>query len=512
MIGGGIIVLLALLYLALPGLLAQRLASTLGKMSGLTFSSASSHFDFSLPGLSLDQARLANKAGQSVLDAESLHVPFSILWSGIGAPISFENAALHAYAADGREHFTMAKINGSSILNSDGSFATSGTADIGQIHAIVEVSLVSLPRALNEGSPADLTLSSKLAKAGYSGRLKLKDGFDLAGTMNLETLDAAALFAALGSNLTAMQPAWPLNITGAVETRDDVLFFSNLEGQLGSMKALGNASYSAPGGRPKLTLDLGMDVIDLSLFGLGAPSPVGPWSEKAYDLKGLDSIDAIWHISANALRFGRVETAPGEFDGSLKDRILEASFATKDAQAFSASFSLDSQGFQPVFEASFKASAVDGKTALHSLTGFDWLTGPTSISGKFSSSGDSPASMVSKLSGNLDVQVSAAQILGVEAASLLQSAATQPVEGWNGGVTEPVDGTMSLTFSDGIGSISDGNFTAPGVSANVSGDVDVLRQAVEVKVFPSFAGGKTAPSIAARGHWDKPTFSADKSP
>jgi hypothetical protein len=492
-------------------MLAQRFASTVGKLSGLTFSNASSHFDFSLPGLSLDQARLTNKAGQIVVDAESLHVPFSTLFSGVGAPIGFENAALHAYAADGREHFSVAKINGSSTLNSDGSFAASGTADIGQVHVIVEASLVSLARALNEGSPTDLTVSSKLAKAGYSGRLKLKDGFDLAGTMNLETLDAAELFAALGSNLSAMQAAWPLNITGAVETRDDALSFSNLEGQLGSMKALGNAAYSAPGGRPKLTLDLGMDVIDLSLFGLGAPSPVGAWSEKPYDLKGLDSLDAIWHISSNGLRFGRVEIGPGEFDGSLKDRILEASYSTKDVQVFSANFSLDAQGFQPAFDASFKASALDGKPALRGLTGFRWLTGSTSLAGKFSSTGDSPASMVSKLSGNLDVQVSAAQISGVDAASLLQSAATQPVEGWNGGVTDPVDGKASITFTDGIGSITDGSFTASNVSAKINGDVDVLRQAVEVKILPSF-GGKPAAGIAASGHWDKPTFSADKSP
>ena len=505
--------LLAIVGIALPGLLAQRFAAKLESVSGLVFTRQSAHFEISPPGIVLDQAKLSNKTGQVLLEAETLHVPLSTLGSGFGAPVAFEDGALHGYGVDGREHFTASKIYGSSTLNSDGSFGASGTADIGDVHVIVEASLTSLARALDEGSPIDFNLSSKTVKAGYSGRLKLKDGFDLAGTMNLETPDVLSFFTALGANVPIIQPAWPLDFTAAVQTNDDGLSFSNITGKLGGMHGLGNAVYSAPAGKPTLKLDLGMDVIDLSLFGLGAPSPEGAWREKSYDLAGLDSLDAIWHISTNAWRFGQTDVGAGEFDGSLKDRILEAGYITKDAQAFSAHFSLDNQGFQPAFETTFNAAELDGKTAIASLTGYDWLSGKAAISGKFAASGQSPAAMISALSGNLNVKLTQAQISGFEASSLLRKAITEPVEGWNGGTTEKIEGQANLVFSDGIGSIQQGSFSSPDVLIKLGGDIDLLRQALDVKISPDFTvGGPAGAQIFASGFWHAPKFSTEKSP
>lgn len=504
--------LAVLVYFVTPALLAQRFAGTIGNVSGLAFTSQSTRLEISPPGLVFEQAKLSNKAGQVLLDAETLHVPFSALGSFTGAPIRFENGGLHAYAIDGREHFGVAKIYGSATLNSDGSLLASGTGDLGKAHLIVEASLISLTRALGEGSPVDFTLNSKTAKASYSGRIKLKDGFDLAGTMSVETADARDFFTLMGANLSAMQQGWPLNFTAAIETKEDALSFSNIEGRLGSMKVLGNATYSAPVGKPKLTLDLGMDVIDLSLFGLGAPSPAGGWSEKPYDFSGLDSLDAIWHISTNALRFGRVTIGPGEFDGSLSDRILQAGFATKAAPDFKIHFNLDAQGFQPTFDATFNAARLDGKAALTSLTGFDWLEGTVSLSGKLATSGISPAEMVSKLSGNLDAKLNQGNIAGVDTAGLLQAASSQPVDGWTGGVTENVDAGTQLNFGDGIATVDEGHFETPTVSGKVSGEIDLLRQALEVKVQPGSKGGKDTAAVSASGHWDAPKFSPDKSP
>ncbi len=513
LIVGGVLLLLALIGIVSPMLLAQRFAVTVERMSGLGFANQSAHFEFSPPGLIFRQARLSNKAGQVLLESEVLHVPLSALGSGVGGPIAFENAALHGYGVDGREHFTVNKIYGSSTLNGDGSLVASGTADVSNVHLIVEASITSLARALGEGSPADFNLSSKSVKAGYSGRLKLKDGFDLAGTMNLETPDAREFFMALGAKVPVIQQGWPMDLTAAVETNDDGLSFSNIVGRLGGMKGLGNAVYSAPGGKPKLSLDLGMDVIDLSLFGLGNPSPDGTWSEKAYDLTGLDSLDATWRISSNGLRFGKTVIGPGEFDGSLKDRILEASYATKDAQSFSAHFSLDNQGFQPAFEANFNAADLEGKTALESLTGFGWLSGKLGVSGKFSASGNSPAAMISSLSGNLNVKIALGQVAGVDAASLLRAAIAQPVEGWNGVSTNSIEGQASLNFSDGIGSIQQASFSSPDVLVKLSGDIDLLRQAIDMAISPEFTpAGPANAKIAASGFWHSPKFSAEKSP
>lgn len=509
----GAAALVVIIYLVAPVLLAQRLAMTIGKISGLAFASQSSRLEFSPPGLVFEQAKLSNAAGQVLLDAETLHVPFSAVGNISGTPITFENGGLHAFAVDGREHFGVAKIYGSATLNSDGSLLASGTGDFGKAHVIVEATLASLARALSEGSPVDFTLSSKTLKAGYSGRIKLNDGFDLAGTMSLETADARDFFALTGANLSAMQQGWPLNLTAAIETKADALSFSNIEARLGGMKGLGNVTYSAPGGKPRLTLDLGMDVLDLSVFGLGAPSPTGGWSEKPYDLTGLDSLDAIWHISSNGLRFGLVAIGPGELDGSLSNRILQASYATKAAPDFKAHFNLDAQGFQPAFDATFNAAQLDGKAALLSLAGFDWLEGAVSLSGKLATSGTSPAEMVSKLSGNLEIKLNQGNILGMDAAKLLQTASSQPVEGWNGGATNNVEAKASVNFSDGIATVQEGQFAASDVSAQLSGDIDMLRQAIELKIQRSTsAGSKNTGAVSVSGHWDAPKFSSNKSP
>ncbi len=505
--------LLVLGYFALPSLMAQRVAASLSSASGLAFASHSSHFEFSPPGLVLEQASLTNKAGQVLIDAETLHLPFSALGSIVGTPIAFENAGIHGYAIDGREHFSVAKIYGSATLNADGSLNATGTGDVGLLHVGVEASILSLARVLSEGSPADFNLSSKAVKAGYSGRLKLSDGFDLAGTMNLETTDTQGFLTSLGANLPVIQQDWPLNFTAALETKDDALAFSNIEARLGGMKALGNASYSTPGGRPKLTLDLGMDVVDLSLFGLGTPATAGAWREKSFDLAGLDSLDAVWRISSNGLRYGKFQAGPGEFDGSLNNRILDAGYTTKVAQDFSGHFTFNGQGFLPAFDMSLNAQNLDGKSALTGFTGFAWLDGKASVSAKLSTSGESPASMVSRLAGTVDVSLSQAQVSGVEAQSLLQSAAANPVDGWNGGTTTGVDAQATLTFSDGIGKIDPGSFKTSSLSVTASGDVDLLRQALELKVTPSVAAGaKPASSIIISGPWAAPKFLPDKSP
>ncbi len=505
--------LLALFYMVSPQLLAQRFGATLAQISGFNFSNKAAHFEFSPPGLAITQAKLANAQGQVVAEAEILHVPLAALWRGwAGSPLAFENASVHGYAIDGREHFLASKITGSSTLNADGSLVASGTGDVGITHLIADLSLVSLERTLNDGAPADFNLTSKLVSATYSGRLKLKDGFDLAGTMNLETADTRAFLASLGASVPAIRQVWPLGFTAAVETKEGRLSFSNIEGRLGSMKALGNATYAWPAGRPTLTLDLGMDAIDLSLFGLGNPTPQGPWSEKPFDLTALDSLDAVWHISSNGLRLGTLDVGPGQFDGSLKDRILDATYTTKNQQAFNGHFSLDGQGLQPAVELSLNATDLNGKSAVSSLAGFDFLDGVISLSTKLSTSGDSPAALVAKLSGTLDLKVKDGQVSGLDAAALVQAAQDHPVDGWNGGQTGTITAQGNLNFADGIGTFQQGSFNAPNVALSIAGDVDLLRRALELKLAPVSTANKKQDNIVVSGHWDQPKFLADKSP
>lgn len=510
---GALLALLGLAYVTAPGLLAQRLEASLGQISGLGFSNQSAHFEFSPPGLVIHEIRLANAQGQTMGEIEALHVPMGALWRGwAGTPLKFENATLHSYAADGREHFSASKLTGTSTLGADGSLVASGSGDLGLTHATGDLTLASLARAMNEGTPADFTLTSKLVRASYSGRFKIKDGFDLAGTVSLETPDAQAFLGGMGAKLPAMQQGWPLNMNAAVETRDGLLSFSNVEAQLGGMKALGNATYGWSSGRPRLTLDLGMDVIDLALFGLGNPAREGAWSEKPFDLAALDSLDAIWHVSSNALKIGSLELGAGAFDGSLKERILDVSYSAKDAQSFAGHVGLNGQGFQPELEVSLDAVNLDGKSALSSLAGFDWLTGLVSISTKLSTSGDSPAALVSKLSGSLNLKLKDGRIAGFDAPALLQAATEQPVDGWNGGFTASVAAEGTVNFADGIGTLDQASFEAPGVSLAIAGDIDILRQALELKLTPRSAAAKSSTSTAVTGPWESPKFLADKSP
>ena len=111
------------------------------------------------------------------------------------------------------------------------------------------------------------------------------------------------------------------------------------------------------------------------------------------------------------------------------------------------------------------------------------------------------------------MKLAQAQILGLEASSLLRAALTEPVEGWNGGVTEKIEGQANLNFNDGIGSIQQGSFSSPDVLVKLSGDIDLLRQALDLKISPDFTiGGPAGAQIYASGFWHAPKFSVEKSP
>jgi uncharacterized protein involved in outer membrane biogenesis len=367
--------------------------------------------------------------------------------------------------------------------------------------------LKSLPRAFSEGSPFDFNLEGAGASFGFSGRLVAAKGIDLAGQGTVETAEASRLFTWLGADLHGFEKKQTLSIAAAVESKSSVFLFKKADIRFAQMQAKGDVSFSNDGVRPSLTLDLKVEDLNTNFY---APisentAPLGGWSDKPFDLTDIKAVDAQFRLVANKLQYGRFSVGPAEIGGQLKDSILNAKIKNADIGNFDLNF--DAHQSPPKLDLNFALALPKAEAFMPSFSHMNWLEGPFSLNGALNTAGASQSDMIGALKGHVEAQSEAATLKGIEIAKLGAHVLAEPVEGWEGETSKPTAFKTKFTIDEGVASVESASLTAPGAKITVTGEVDILRQALNLAADINLNRVDGTPSkIKIDGAWAKPHF------
>ena len=426
--------------------------------------------------------------------------------------VTFQNGTFIYSDEVNVKSFMLSEADGFISVDEKQEITLKSDAALGGQRVHIQTVVKSLSRAFADGSPFDFNLEAAAAAFGFSGRVVAAKGIDLAGQATLDTDDAARLFHWLGIDLHGLAGKYPLSIASAVEIQGPLILLKKADIKFANMKAQGDVSYLATGVRPNLTLALVLDELNAALYALpvNGLTPLGTWNDRAFDLNDMNALDVQFRIAATQVRSGNFTTGPAEVDGEIKGGVLKASISSETSGKVDIDF--DAAQSPPKLSLNLNLKNVEAKTFMPRFTGMDWLQGALRLSASLNAEGASQAEMISNMNGNAEMQIDRAHIEGVELAGLAAHVQSEAVSGWEGEATDPVVANAKLSFADGVATLQENVLTAPGVTISQTGEIDLLRQALNLEATLNLNRGDGKPlKIKVSGPWAKPNFALVKS-
>ena len=408
---------------------------------------------------------------------------------------------------DATNTFTMSEAEGLIAVDQQQEITVKSAAVLAGQRVHFQSVLNSLPRAFAEGSPFDFNLDGAGASFGYSGRLIVKKSVEIAGQATVDTADASRLFKWVGIELNNLQGKHPLAITSAIETQGALVLMKKADVKFSGATAQGDISFLKAAARPSLTFDLAVDQINTNLFvpAIKQVSQAGIWSDEAFNLSDMKGLDVAFKFAAHQVRFGNFISGEARVEGVLKDGVLNA--AVSSEASGKADINFDAAKSPPEMRLNFELKKIEAQTFMQRFAGMAWLQGQLSFNAALTSEGSNQLEMVGGLKGNVEIAFDQAQIQGAELAGLAAHVQTENVSGWEGQMTDPVTGNAKFILADGVATFQENDILAPGLKSTQTGEIDILRQALNLESVSRLNRGDGKPmKIKISGPWAKPNF------
>jgi AsmA protein len=553
--GGLIVLCMAMaswLFVVAPGLVAKTLQEEMVRRTGRTFlfkSGASMQFA-PVMGVALHDVSVAGVSTNSepVLIAKTLLVPatffqilslqvsnqdikleepiFTMQFDAAGQPnlinvptiedvpiataplrVRFENGVFRYIDEPHAKNIIVTEVEGLIDFDAQNEAQINAAMAVAGERTHIAAHLKSLSRAFQDGSPFDFNLDAVGASISYGGRVVAKQGINLAGQVRIDTSNAVRLFKWLGVDFHGLNNNVPLALTAALESDHATILLKQSDISFSNMKAKGDISI-ASGLKPNVALDLNFENLNTDLF-LNSKQNVN-WSDRPFDLHNLNLVDLSFKLIAAKMRVGGFETGNGDVSGSLKGGMLTSTVTGPSLGQTTIEF--DARETPAKLKLEIALNLSDAKTFMQQFAGMNWLSGSMALNGKIETTGKSQAEMIGALGGQLELKSSETIFKGVSLSALASKAVIQPITGWDGGETETVAFRSKFILADGIATLQDNSFTAPGIKITTSGDIDVLRQALNLNARVNLGRADGKPSqIAVEGPWAKPIIRAKES-
>lgn len=390
--------------------------------------------------------------------------------------------------------------------------------------------LKSPQRVAEDGSPADVTLQAPGLDFQFSGRAALIKGFELDGQAGIKGTDLGLAASWFGASLPEGMNGARFELAGAVDSSAQGLLFTNAQFALDDMRGQGDIGLALGKGRPKLDADVTVQTIDLTRYSgstaVNKAFLANPWSVARIDLSALRSLDVILKVGTNAFAYGAFRTGPAELTANLTDGILDLKIA-KAAYAdgtLDLALKVDGKAATPAFQFTANGENIAADRALLAALGFGDLKGRLSPSLSLQATGPTLADLVSTLKGQASFRAVSGTLAGIDLPAAFGKVSTAILEGWSRDERQSTSfDALSATFaiSDGIAETTNLILSSPALTFTGKGEVDLLRQALDLKVDPqlavSAATSATAPAplatfpvaIQVKGPWLAPRIYPD---
>ncbi|MGE0241544.1 MAG: AsmA-like C-terminal region-containing protein [Parvibaculaceae bacterium] len=460
-------------------------------------------------------------------------------WNYGAKPQEGEPPGLPLRIAEGRIAFLDERSGATAqITNVDTQVALAGPTDEltakgafvwSERRAAFTLFLKSPQRVAEDGSPADMTLQAPGLAFQFSGRAAVSGGFELDGQAEIKGTDLGLAASWFGAALPAGLTGARFELAGAVETASHGLAFTSAQFVLDDMRGEGDIALALGKGRPKITAKVAAPTIDLTRYSgiTHAPSTAflaTSWSSNRIELSALKSLDADLDISAHAFAHGAFRTGPARLTANLRDGNLDLklSKAAYVEGTLDLALLVDGKAEPPALQFSVNGEGLAADKALLAALGFGDMSGKLSPSLSVKATGHTVAELVSTLKGQASLRIVSGTIKAVDLPVAFGKVANAILDGW--GRDERAStafDALSATFliGDGIAETSNLMLTSPTLSFTGKGEVDLLRQAVDLKIDPQLAVAASATAtpqyatfpvaIQVKGPWAGPRIYPD---
>jgi uncharacterized protein involved in outer membrane biogenesis len=435
--------------------------------------------------------------------------------------IRLENASLKAtgFGASTGSGASLAVtgLSGTIVQDGDGSLQARLRGLFNGADTGFEISVDDAARFRGQGSPADITISAGHASIAMTGLLGLSKGLAFDGSLSADAPDSKKFLAWLGLPLQGLKDNLAFGADAGVSLSGTAVALSDLALGLGPLTVKGKLALETSGERPMLNADLSADRLTTAIYGAATPDAVpdlnSDWREAPFDLSDLKRINATVKMSAATCICAGIETGPATLSAQLQSGALTAALVAAPQSGGDVSVDLAlSSDADPALGLKLKATDVRAEDLLAKAFGVSFLQGPIALDADLTSGGASAAEMMSRLAGQASVSLKDGTLRGVDLAQAVGLAGEDSREGWGGSADQalslPAAGTATARFADGIASLSDTRLESEGVKLAISGEVDLLRRAVNLMAKPEGKAARLPLGIRIKGPWDNPKVSA----
>ena len=429
--------------------------------------------------------------------------------------ITLEQASFRYFDARNGQALVLSNVDGGMQVSAEGGVSFNGTAVINSRVVRIDLSLKSLPRINDDGSPLELAVESDILSANFSGRLSTRKVLSLTGPLSLSSRDTASVARWAGIPLTeTMTLPGPLNFDGSLDSAGRAYAIRNAAITLGQFRAAGDVVADLRGERLKLQANLQSETVWLDALVPASGADGASWGSTALPLGLLRAIDAEVSILSRAASYGGFQAGASRFAAMLKDGKLEASGALRLANGGTATFATeaDSVVLPPAGSLSLKAENAELEPLIAALTGVRALSGTGSLAIGLSARGQTQEELVGTLKGTASLSLGNGKIAGLDIAGILSAVRERFVEGWTAlpGATPLTKLDASMTLEDGVAAITSAQLAMPSYQISFSGTADLLRRALDIKA--DFTPPEAAPlpvPVIIQGKWTAPRIYPD---
>ncbi len=536
------------------GLVKDRVQQQLGRKLEVK---SGAHLDFSPLSIRLEQVSMAAGPEQdgAFLTAKSVHLPISIgqlfthsadlssiriegaefallidergqaSWNfpdakgAAGMRIGIEEGSFRYFDARNGQSLKLGGVTAMAVIGTDDGLTLKGTAELNGRLARVEASLKSLARVHADGSPADLAIETPEGSFSFNGRIATAKVLSLAGSVNVTSPNLRSSARWMGLKLDEGASYNQLTIDSAIDTAGRAIAFRRANVMLDQTALTGEVALDLRNAVPKLQAALAAPSLVLDRFLPPTGAKPGEWGTANLGFQSLRAFDAEVTVETQALTYGASTAMPARLGASLSNGKLTSTLEIlpEPGASMTLTSTVDSAALPPAVSFGLKADGVETGSVPPALLGIEWLSGKGSISASLSGAGQTQQEIMGTLKGTANLSLANGSLRGVNLKVMLAGLTRRILQGWTIDPTgDTTYATLNTAFdiADGIAALSGFEFKSPEVTATASGEIDLLRRAVDLRFEPKQFGadGSVAEfpvAIIAQGAWATPRIYPD---
>ncbi|PPC87831.1 MAG: AsmA family protein [Hyphomicrobium sp.] len=385
--------------------------------------------------------------------------------------------------------------------------------------------------------PAKLafTAKNKHLKARYDGTALLKEGADIEGEVQAESISTRDLASWLGTKLPPVAGFGPLSISGRIKTVANTTTFSNANFGLDGATATGTISVTTGAVRPNVQADLIVSELDLNKYLTraaladtdgDAPSqsprsneqpeenqpdaienllndpqtkPPGTkvygsvhrsgWSSEPLNLTLLGVADGNAKLSIGRLLFQNLVVGKTDMTVELKDRFLKTQL--HDVLLYQGSgkgaVNVDGTAQTAAIGAAFALANISAQPFLKDAAKIEVLQGKANVDLQITSTGANQLQLVETLNGTASFALADGAVVGFNLPGAIRGLSKGKFSAFKSAPTEKTDFsemTASFQITNGIAQNQDLKLVSPLLRVTGAGAVQIPQRTIDYTVKP----------------------------